>query len=73
MLFIAAAFFGPLVSAVSGVAVITAPSLIIVGSLMMGTIVGLEHHLHEQQMNDYSRTEEIFMRFLKTFRISFLP
>ncbi|MDG5473359.1 NCS2 family permease [Jeotgalibacillus sp. ET6] len=38
MLFIAAAFFGPLVSAVSGVAAITAPSLIIVGSLMMGTI-----------------------------------
>ncbi|MGD7045154.1 NCS2 family permease [Jeotgalibacillus proteolyticus] len=38
VLFIAAAFFGPLVSAVSGVAAITAPSLIIVGSLMMGTI-----------------------------------
>lgn len=38
VLFIIAAFFGPLVSAVSGLAAITAPSLIIVGSLMMGTI-----------------------------------
>lgn len=37
-LFILAAFFGPLVSAVSGVAAITAPALIIVGSLMMGSI-----------------------------------
>ncbi|KIL46819.1 NCS2 family permease [Jeotgalibacillus campisalis] len=38
VLFIASAFFGPLVSAVSGVSAITAPALIIVGSLMMGTI-----------------------------------
>jgi adenine/guanine/hypoxanthine permease len=38
VLFIAAAFFGPLVSAVSGIAAITAPALIIVGSLMMGSI-----------------------------------
>ncbi|PPA72455.1 NCS2 family permease [Jeotgalibacillus proteolyticus] len=37
-LFIVAAFFGPLVGAVSGVSAITAPALIIVGSLMMGTI-----------------------------------
>lgn len=37
-LFIVAAFFGPLVSAVSGIAAITAPTLIIVGSLMMGSI-----------------------------------
>ncbi|GAE45217.1 xanthine/uracil/thiamine/ascorbate permease family protein [Mesobacillus boroniphilus JCM 21738] len=37
-LFIAAAFFGPLVSAVSGLSAITAPALIIVGSLMMGSI-----------------------------------
>ncbi|WP_404408472.1 NCS2 family permease [Jeotgalibacillus malaysiensis] len=37
-LFIVAAFFGPLVGAVSGVAAITAPALIIVGSLMMGSI-----------------------------------
>lgn len=38
VLFIVAAFFGPLVSAVSGIAAITAPALIIVGSLMMGSI-----------------------------------
>lgn len=37
-LFGVAAFFGPLVSAVSGLASITAPALIIVGSLMMGSI-----------------------------------
>nr|WP_285852014.1 NCS2 family permease [Sporosarcina luteola] len=38
ILFIVAAFFGPLVSAVSGLSSITAPALIIVGSLMMGAI-----------------------------------
>ena len=38
VLFIVAAFFGPLVGAVSGLAAITAPALIIVGSLMMGSI-----------------------------------
>jgi adenine/guanine/hypoxanthine permease len=38
LLFIISAFFGPLVSSVSGLAAITAPSLIIVGSLMMGNI-----------------------------------
>lgn len=38
LLFIVAAFFGPLVSAVSGISAITAPALIIVGSLMMGSI-----------------------------------
>lgn len=38
ILFILAAFFGPLVSAVSGLSAITAPALIIVGSLMMGSI-----------------------------------
>jgi AGZA family xanthine/uracil permease-like MFS transporter len=38
VLFILAAFFGPLVSAVSGLAAITAPALIIVGSLMMTSI-----------------------------------
>jgi adenine/guanine/hypoxanthine permease len=38
VLFILAAFFGPLVSAVSGLSSITAPALIIVGSLMMGSI-----------------------------------
>lgn len=38
LLFIISAFFSPLVGAVSGLAAITAPSLIIVGSLMMGSI-----------------------------------
>ncbi|MBU8880125.1 NCS2 family permease [Bacillus sp. FJAT-29790] len=37
-LFIVSAFFGPLVSAVSGISAITAPALIIVGSLMMSSI-----------------------------------
>jgi len=36
VLFMIAAFFSPVVSAVSGLAAITAPALIIVGSLMMG-------------------------------------
>lgn len=38
VLFLLSAFFGPLVSAVSGLSAITAPALIIVGSLMMGSI-----------------------------------
>ncbi|WP_040203148.1 NCS2 family permease [Neobacillus jeddahensis] len=38
VLFLVSAFFGPLVSAVSGIAAITSPALIIVGSLMMGSI-----------------------------------
>lgn len=38
VLFMVSAFFGPLVSAVSGLSAITAPALIIVGSLMMGSI-----------------------------------
>ncbi|PLR97849.1 NCS2 family permease [Bacillus sp. T33-2] len=38
ILFILSAFFGPLVGAVSGLSAITAPALIIVGSLMMGSI-----------------------------------
>lgn len=42
ILFIIAAFFGPLVSAVSGIAAITAPTLIIVGSLMMGSIAHIK-------------------------------
>lgn len=42
ILFIVAAFFGPLVSAVSGLAAITAPALIIVGSLMMGSISSIK-------------------------------
>ncbi|MFC5602516.1 NCS2 family permease [Sporosarcina koreensis] len=42
ILFIVAAFFGPLVSAVSGLTSITAPALIIVGSLMMGAIAKIK-------------------------------
>lgn len=42
ILFILAAFFGPLVSAVSGLSAITAPALIIVGSLMMGSIAKIK-------------------------------
>ncbi|MGK7379578.1 NCS2 family permease [Planococcus sp. 1R117A] len=42
VLFILAAFFGPLVSALSGVAAITAPALIIVGSLMIGAVKHIE-------------------------------
>lgn len=38
VLFLLSAFFGPLVSAVSGLSAITSPALIIVGSLMMGSI-----------------------------------
>lgn len=42
VLFIIAAFFSPLVSAVSGLSAITAPALIIVGSLMMGSIANIK-------------------------------
>ncbi|MFD1738965.1 NCS2 family permease [Bacillus salitolerans] len=42
ILFIIAAFFGPLVGAVSGISAITAPALIIVGSLMIGTITQIK-------------------------------
>ncbi|RXZ01218.1 NCS2 family permease [Fictibacillus sp. S7] len=38
VLFIIAAFFSPLVSAISGLSAITAPTLIIVGSLMLGAL-----------------------------------
>lgn len=38
ILFILAAFFSPLVNAVSGISAITAPALIIVGSMMMSNI-----------------------------------
>ena len=42
LLFIIAAFFGPLVSTLSGVSAITAPALIIVGSLMIGVVKNIE-------------------------------
>ncbi|MES9698275.1 NCS2 family permease [Bacillus sp. JJ927] len=54
VLFALAAFFGPLVSAVSGVSAITAPSLIIVGSLMMGSV----RHI------DWDTFDEAFPAFL---------
>lgn len=38
ILFMIAAFFSPLVSAISGLSAITAPTLIIVGSLMLGAL-----------------------------------
>ncbi|MBT2759472.1 NCS2 family permease [Mesobacillus foraminis] len=53
-LFILSAFFGPLVGAVSGLSSITAPALIIVGSLMMGSIANV-------RWNDL---EEAFPAFL---------
>jgi AGZA family xanthine/uracil permease-like MFS transporter len=42
ILFIVAAFFSPLVGAVSGIAAITSPALIIVGSLMMESVAKIE-------------------------------
>ncbi|MED4228223.1 NCS2 family permease [Neobacillus cucumis] len=54
ILFIVSAFFGPLVSAVSGIAAITAPALIIVGSLMMGSIAKI----------NWNELDEAFPAFL---------
>lgn len=48
ILFIVSAFFGPLVSAVSGLSAITAPALIIVGSLMMGNVVHIKWNEFEE-------------------------
>ncbi|KRG16606.1 guanine permease [Virgibacillus soli] len=53
-LFIIAAFFGPLVSAVSGLSAITAPALIIVGSLMIGAVADIE----------WGKMDEAFPAFL---------
>lgn len=53
-LFVLSAFFGPLVSAVSGLSSITAPALIIVGSLMMGSIANVR----------WNELEEAFPAFL---------
>ncbi|OLN23768.1 guanine permease [Domibacillus antri] len=53
-LFIAAAFFGPLVSAVSGISAITAPALIIVGCLMMESVAKIK----------WNELEEAFPAFL---------
>ncbi|PLS01480.1 NCS2 family permease [Neobacillus cucumis] len=54
VLFVVSAFFGPLVSAVSGIAAITAPALIIVGSLMMGSIAKI----------NWNELDEAFPAFL---------
>ncbi|MBW0931959.1 NCS2 family permease [Priestia megaterium] len=54
LLFIVAAFFSPVVSSVSGVAAITSPALIIVGSLMMGAVAKIN-------WNDF---DEAFPAFL---------
>ncbi|PES37305.1 guanine permease [Priestia megaterium] len=54
ILFIVAAFFSPIVSSVSGVAAITSPALIIVGSLMMGAVAKIN-------WNDF---DEAFPAFL---------
>ncbi|HLU21439.1 MAG TPA: NCS2 family permease [Bacillaceae bacterium] len=42
ILFLIAAFFGPLVDAVSGITAITSPALIIVGSLMIGAVANIK-------------------------------
>lgn len=42
VLFIIASFFGPLVGSLSGVAAITSPALIIVGSLMIGVVKNIK-------------------------------
>jgi adenine/guanine/hypoxanthine permease len=54
VLFALSAFFSPLVGAVSGIAAITAPALIVVGSLMMG---------HVSQIK-WSEIDEAFPAFL---------
>lgn len=54
ILFIMAAFFGPLVGALSNVAAITAPALIIVGSLMIGAVKQI----------DWEEFDEAFPAFL---------
>ena len=54
VLFIAASFFGPLVGAVSNVAAITSPTLIIVGALMIGSVKEI----------DWSQFDEAFPAFI---------
>jgi AGZA family xanthine/uracil permease-like MFS transporter len=48
ILFAVSAFFGPLVSAISGLSAITAPALIIVGSLMLGNV----QHIKWEQFDE---------------------
>ncbi|WP_338249125.1 NCS2 family permease [Dictyobacter halimunensis] len=54
ILFILTAFFSPLVSAISGVAAITGPALVIVGSLMVGQV----------QYIQWDKFEEAFPAFI---------
>ncbi|TWT11117.1 NCS2 family permease [Planomicrobium sp. CPCC 101079] len=54
ILFIIAAFFGPLVGSLSSVAAITSPALIIVGSLMIGAVKQI----------DWEQFDEAFPAFL---------
>ncbi|WP_172373890.1 NCS2 family permease [Sporosarcina jiandibaonis] len=54
ILFLVAAFFGPLVSTLSGVSAITAPALIIVGSLMISVVKEI----------DWDSFDEAFPAFL---------
>ncbi|MBO8156587.1 MAG: NCS2 family permease [Bacillaceae bacterium] len=54
VLFVLAAFFSPLVGAVAGVSAITAPALIIVGSMMMSHIAKI----------DWDQLDEAFPAFL---------
>ncbi|MBC1308967.1 NCS2 family permease [Listeria booriae] len=53
-LFIVSAFFAPLVGAVSGISAITAPALIIVGSMMIGAVKEI----------DWNTLDEAFPAFL---------
>lgn len=54
ILFAVSAFFSPLVGAVSGIAAITAPALIVVGSLMVGHVAQI----------DWNHIDEAFPAFL---------
>jgi len=54
LLFAVAAFFSPLVGAISGVAAITGPALIIVGALMLSSVSHIE----------WERFDEVFPAFL---------
>lgn len=54
ILFIISSFFGPLVGAVSGVAAITSPTLVIVGTLMIASVRDI----------DWSKFDEAFPAFL---------
>ncbi|PCT62542.1 guanine permease, partial [Listeria monocytogenes] len=54
ILFMVSAFFAPLVGAVSGISAITAPALIVVGSMMIGAVKEI----------DWDTLDEAFPAFL---------